>query len=59
MDNFAKKCIYLGEVAKVGGGCLVQIPKLLEDMVGIIKIANGIEVDGPERESGRASPQRS
>jgi hypothetical protein len=29
MDNFAKKCIYLGEVAKIGGGCLVQFPKLL------------------------------
>jgi hypothetical protein len=27
MDNVAKKCIFLGEVAKVGGGCLVQIPK--------------------------------
>jgi hypothetical protein len=48
--------IFLGEVAKVGGGCLVQFPKLLEDMVGIIKIAKGIEMDGPERKSGRASP---
>jgi hypothetical protein len=27
MDNVAKKCIFLGKVAKVGGGCLVQIPK--------------------------------
>jgi hypothetical protein len=48
--------IFLGEVAKVGGGCLVQFPKLLEDMVGIIKIAKGIEMDGPERKSGCASP---
>jgi hypothetical protein len=23
MNNFGKKCIFLGEVAKVGGGCLV------------------------------------
>ena len=26
MDKFAKKCIFLGEIAKVGGGCLVQVP---------------------------------
>jgi hypothetical protein len=58
LDNFAKRCIFLGEVAKVGGECLVQFPKLLEDMVGIIKIAKGIEINGPERKSGRASPQR-
>jgi hypothetical protein len=50
--------IFLGEVAKIGGGCLVQFPKLFENMVGIIKIAKGIEMDGPERKSGCASPQR-
>ena len=50
--------IFLGEVAKVGGGCLVQFPKLLEDMVGIIKIAKGIEMGGPEKKSGHTSPQR-
>ena len=27
MDNFAKKCIFLGEVAKIGGGCPIKIPK--------------------------------
>jgi hypothetical protein len=58
MDNFVKKCIFLGEVAKVGGGCLVHIPKFLEDMVAIIKIAKGIEIDSPEKKLGRASPQR-
>ena len=26
MDNFAKKCIFLGEKAKVGGGHLVEVP---------------------------------
>jgi hypothetical protein len=26
MDKFCKKCIFLGEVAKVGGGCLDQVP---------------------------------
>jgi hypothetical protein len=59
MDNFATKCIFLGEVAKLGGECLVQFPKLLEDMVEIIKIAKCIEVDGPERKTGFASLQRS
>ena len=58
MDNFAKKCIFLGEVAKVGGGWLVQFSKLLEDMVGIIMIAKGIEIDGVEKKLGRALPQR-
>jgi hypothetical protein len=46
-NNFAKRCIFLGEVAKVGGECLVQFPKLFEDMVRIIKIAKDIEIDGP------------
>ena len=27
MDKFSRKCIFFGEVAKVGGGCFVQIPK--------------------------------
>jgi hypothetical protein len=28
IDKIAKKCIFLGEVAKVGGECLVHIPKV-------------------------------
>ena len=57
MNNIPKKCIFLGEIAKVGGGHLVEVPKAFEN-TGIIKIAKGIEIDGPERKSGRASPQR-
>ena len=58
LDERSKKCIVLGRVSKVGGGCLVQVPKALKDMVGIIKIAESIEIDGLERKSGRASSQR-
>jgi hypothetical protein len=57
MDKFCRKCIFLGEVAKVGGGYLVLVPKPLED-TGVMKIAKGIKIDGPEGKSGRASPQR-
>jgi hypothetical protein len=38
MDNFAKKCILLGYIAKVDGGHLVEVPKAFEN-TGIIKIA--------------------
>ena len=48
MDNFSRKCIFLGGVVKVGGGRLVQIPRAFEDMAGIIKVAKGIEADGPK-----------
>jgi hypothetical protein len=57
MDNFAKKCIFLDKIAKVDGGHLVEVPKAFEN-TGIIKIAKGIEIDGPKRKSGRASQQR-
>jgi hypothetical protein len=35
MDNFAKKCIFLGEIAKVGSGHLVEVPKAFEN-TGVI-----------------------
>jgi hypothetical protein len=57
MENFAKKCIFLGEIAKVGGGHLVEVSKTFEN-IGIMTIAKGIKIDGPERKSGRTSPQR-
>jgi hypothetical protein len=57
MDNFGNKCIFLGEKTKVGGGHLVLVPKTFED-TGIMKIANDIESDGPERKLGRGSQQR-
>ena len=46
MDNFFRKRIFLGEVAKVGDGCLVQVSLLSKDMAKINKIANSIEDDG-------------
>jgi hypothetical protein len=58
LEEHSKKCIVLGGVSKVGGGCLVQVPKAFKDMVGIIKVAKSIEIDGPERKSGCVSPQR-
>jgi hypothetical protein len=57
MDNFAKKCIFLDEIAKVGGGHLVKGPKAFEN-TGIIKIAKDIKIDSPEKKSCYASPQR-
>jgi hypothetical protein len=48
MNNFAKKCIFLGKIEKVGGGHLVEVPKTFEN-TGIINVAKGIEIDGPER----------
>jgi hypothetical protein len=36
----------LGWVAKVGGGCLVQISKTPQDVVKIVKIAMQIETNG-------------
>ena len=48
------KCIFLGEVAKVGGGCLVQSPKVFEDIANIIKISENIEADGLEKKWGGA-----
>ena len=57
MDNFSKKYIFVDEKTKVGGGHFVRVSKPFEDIV-IIKIAKGIEIDGLERKSGHASPQR-
>jgi hypothetical protein len=57
MDNLVKKCIFLVEKKKIGGGHVVQVPKPFEE-TGIIKIAKGVEIDGLKRKSGRASPQK-
>jgi hypothetical protein len=57
MDNFAKKCICLGEKQKLVVDTLLKFPNLLRD-TKIIKIAKGIGIDGPEKKSGRTSPQR-
>ncbi len=34
MDKFCRKCIFLGEVAKVGGGCLDQVPLAFQEHGG-------------------------
>ena len=54
MDKFSIKCIFLGEIAKVGGGHLVQVPKAFED-TEIIKISESIEANGLERKLSDAS----
>ena len=55
MDKFAKKCIFLGGLQKWVGDTLFKFPKLLEDVAGIIKIAEKIEVDVYEKKlSGTA-----
>ena len=51
MDEFAKKCIFLGGLQKWVVDALFKFPKLPEDVAGIIKIAERIEADGPERKS--------
>jgi len=56
-DNFAKKCIFLGEKNKSWWWSPCLRSQTFED-TGIITSAKGIEIDGPERESGRVSPQR-
>ena len=57
MDKISRKCIFLGQVVKVDGGCLVQVPKAFEDMARIIKISKSIEVDGLKGKLGSASQQ--
>ena len=57
MDEFAKKCIFLGGLQKWVVDALFKFPKLPEDVVGIIKIAEKIEADGPERKSSGPSQQ--
>jgi hypothetical protein len=36
---------------------LFKFPKLLEDVTGIIKIAKGIEADGPKKNKSWVAPQ--
>ena len=57
MDEFAKKCIFLGGLQKWVVDALFKFPKLPEDVAGIIKIAERIEADGPERKSSGPSQQ--
>jgi hypothetical protein len=47
MDEFAKRCIFLGGLQKWVVDALFKFPKLPEDVAGIIKIAERIEADGP------------
>lgn len=57
MDEFSKKCIFLGGLQKWVVDALFKFPKLPEDVAGIIKIAERIEADGPERKSSGPSQQ--
>ena len=41
----------------MGGRRFVQVSKLPKDMVGIIKIAERIEANGPKRKSSSPTPQ--
>ena len=57
MDEFAKKHIFLGGLQKWVVDALLKFSKLPEDVARIIKIAERIEVDGPERKSSGPSQQ--
>ena len=57
MDEFAKKCIFLGGLQKWVVNALFKFPSLPEDVAGIIKIAERIEADGPERKTSGPSQQ--
>jgi hypothetical protein len=57
MDEFAKRCIFLGGLQKWVVDVLFKFPKLPEDVAGIIKIAERIEADGPERKSSGPAQQ--
>jgi hypothetical protein len=59
MDEFAKRCIFLGGLKKWVVDALFKFPKLPEDMAWIIKIAERIEADGPERKSSGPAQQSS
>lgn len=52
IDKYAEKCIFLDGVQMWVVDALLKIPKLLEDVAGIIKIAKSIEVDGPSQQNG-------
>jgi hypothetical protein len=57
MDEFAKRCIFLGGLQKWVVDALFKFPKLPDDVAGIIKTAERIEADGPERKSSGAAQQ--
>jgi hypothetical protein len=57
MDEFAKRCIFLGGLQKWVVDALFKFPKLPEDVAGIIKIAERTEADGPERQSSGPAQQ--
>ena len=59
MDEFAKKCIFLGGLQKWVVDTLFKFPKLPEDVARIIKIIERIEADGPKRKSSGPSQQSS
>jgi len=43
IDKFAKKCIFLGEKTKVGGGHLEKVPKAFEIM-GTMRIDKALKL---------------
>jgi hypothetical protein len=55
MDEFSKKYIFLGGLQKWVVDALFKFPKLLEDVAGIIKIAERIEADGSKIKSSAPS----
>ena len=59
MDEFAKKCIFLGDLQKWVVDTLFKFPKLPEDVAEIIKIAERIEADALEKKSSGPAQQSS
>ena len=59
MDEFAKKYIFLGGLQKWMVNAFFKFPKLSKDVAWIIKIAERIEADGPERKLSGPSQQSS
>lgn len=51
IDEFAKKCIFLGDLQKWVVYVLYKFPKFPEDVTEIIKIVEKIEVNGPGKKS--------
>jgi hypothetical protein len=57
MDKFYRKCIFLGEVAKVGVGCLDQVP--LRTWWGSTRLPRALKPMVPRKiKLGGISPQR-
>lgn len=51
MDEFSRKCISLGGLQKWVVDAFSKFLNLLEDVAGIINIAERIEADGPKKKS--------